>query len=117
MPVSVLGSVAKHILEGVRASRVPAKPAAATAAPAPPGGPSMDSQYSLGNDSKPQPGVPKGELRGPYTLACEIFPGTQHRYWVYVPAQYDEATPTVRKQCCNAAGIPTLPLLAPNYYY
>jgi hypothetical protein len=113
MPVAVLGSVAKHILEGVRTSRVPAKPAAATAAPAPEG-PSMDSQYSLGNDSKPHPGVPKGELRGPYTLTSAVFPGTQHRYWVYVPAQYDEATPTVRKQCAIPLSLEMLPL-APKY--
>ena len=38
--------------------------------------------------------MPKGQLRGPYTLPCEVFPGTQHRYWVYVPAQYDSAHPT-----------------------
>ena len=74
----------------------------------------MDSQYSLGNDSKPHPGVPKGELRGPYTLTSAVFPGTQHRYWVYVPAQYDEATPTVRKQCAIPLSLEMLPL-APKY--
>jgi enterochelin esterase family protein len=41
----------------------------------------------------PQDGVPKGEIRGPYHLASQAYPGTQHTYWVYVPAQYDPAVP------------------------
>ena len=61
--------------------------------PMPPG-PNPDSQYRLGPDSLPQEGVPKGEIRGPFTLSCNIYPGTQHTYWVYVPAQYDPAVPT-----------------------
>lgn len=61
-------------------------------APQPPG-PSPNSQYRLGPDSMPQEGVPKGEMRGPFTLPSKVYPGTQHTYWVYVPAQYDAATP------------------------
>jgi enterochelin esterase family protein len=76
-------------------------PAPATSAPgasAPkqpptPPGPDGNSQYRLGPDSMPQPGVPQGEIRGPFTLACNVYPGTQHTYWVYVPAQYDPAIP------------------------
>jgi enterochelin esterase-like enzyme len=52
-----------------------------------------DAFYSLGPDSLPQQGVPKGEIRGPFTLPSEAYPGTQHTYWVYVPAQYDAAVP------------------------
>jgi enterochelin esterase-like enzyme len=37
--------------------------------------------------------VPKGEIRGPYHLPSQVYPGTQHTYWVYVPAQYDPAKP------------------------
>ena len=55
--------------------------------------PSPDSQYRLGPDSLPQEGVPKGEIRGPYTSPSKVYPGTQHTYWVYVPAQYDPAVP------------------------
>jgi enterochelin esterase-like enzyme len=55
--------------------------------------PNPDSQYRLGPDSLPQEGVPKGEIRGPYTLPSQVYPGTQHTYWVYVPAQYDPAIP------------------------
>src|SRR6267378_6788722 len=56
-------------------------------------GPNPNSQYRLGPDSMPQPDVPKGEIRGPYTLPSNAYPGTQHTYWVYVPAQYDPAVP------------------------
>ena len=55
--------------------------------------PNPDSQYRLGPDSLPQEGVPKGEIRGPFTLPSAVYPGTQHTYWVYVPAQYDPAVP------------------------
>src|SRR5205807_3631582 len=61
--------------------------------PAPAPAPSPDSQYRLGPDSLPQEGVPKGAIRGPFTLPCQVYPGTQHTYWVYVPAQYDPAVP------------------------
>src|SRR5580692_537505 len=55
--------------------------------------PNPDSQYRLGPDSMPQEGVPKGEIKGPFTLPSQVFPGTQHTYFVYVPAQYDPAVP------------------------
>src|ERR1700752_4300599 len=58
-----------------------------------PPGPNPNSQYRLGPDSLPQEGVPKGDIRGPYTLPCKVYPGTQHTYWVYVPAQYDPSVP------------------------
>src|SRR5258708_558229 len=60
--------------------------------PMPPG-PNPNSQYRLGPDSLSQEGVPKGEIRGPYTLPSNAYPGTQHTYWVYVPAQYDPNVP------------------------
>src|SRR5882724_10190055 len=60
--------------------------------PMPPG-PNPNSQYRLGPDSLPQEGVPKGEIRGPFTLPSNAYPGTQHTYWVYVPAQYDPSVP------------------------
>ena len=51
--------------------------------------PNPDSQYRLSPDSLPQDGVPKGEIKGPFVLPSNAYPGTQHTYWVYVPAQYD----------------------------
>src|SRR6476661_3860757 len=63
-------------------------------AAAPPAPLNPDIHYQLGPDSLPRDGVPKGEVRGPYTLPSEAYPGTQHTYWVYVPAQYDPGVPT-----------------------
>jgi enterochelin esterase-like enzyme len=60
--------------------------------PMPPG-PNPNSQYRLGPDSLPQEGVPKGEIRGPFHLPSQAYPGTQHTYWIYVPAQYDPTVP------------------------
>jgi enterochelin esterase family protein len=53
----------------------------------------LDNFYKLGPDSLAQDGVPKGTIVGPEVLPCQAFPGTQHTYWVYVPAQYDPAVP------------------------
>ena len=55
--------------------------------------PNPDAHYQLGPDSLPREGVAKGEVRGPFTLPSQAYPGTQHTYWVYVPAQYDAAVP------------------------
>lgn len=60
--------------------------------PAPPD-PDPNSQYRLGPDSLAQVGVPKGEIRGPFVIQSRAYPGTQHTYWVYVPAQYDPKVP------------------------
>lgn len=54
---------------------------------------SPDAHYHLGPDSMPQEGVPKGEIRGPFVIKSQAYPGTQHTYWVYVPAQYDPKVP------------------------
>jgi hypothetical protein len=77
-----LGFVGMAVLAPARATAQPRLPAQ-----------NPDSQYRLGPDSLPQEGVPKGEIRGPFTLPSQAYPGTQHTYWVYVPAQYDPATP------------------------
>src|SRR5260370_39442149 len=55
--------------------------------------PNTDIYYKLAPDALPQDGVPKGAIQGPFTLPSQAYPGTQHTYWVYVPAQYDAATP------------------------
>ncbi len=52
-----------------------------------------DTFYRLGPDSLEQEGVPKGEMRGPFTLLSSAYPGTQHTYWVYMPKQYRASTP------------------------
>lgn len=55
--------------------------------------PNTDIYYKLAVDAMPEEGVPKGEMKGPFTLPSKAYPGTQHTYWVYVPAQYDAAAP------------------------
>jgi enterochelin esterase-like enzyme len=64
-------------------------PPAIQSAPPPMADP--DAFYHLGPDSLPQDAVPKGEIRGPFTLPSRAYAGTQHTYWIYVPAQYDPA--------------------------
>jgi enterochelin esterase family protein len=76
-----------------------AEPAPATPAAAPMQarrGPtnSNDVYYRLGPDSKPMDGVPKGHFVGPRIIPSNVYPGTQHTYYVYVPAQYDPTQPT-----------------------
>jgi enterochelin esterase family protein len=53
----------------------------------------MDDFYRLGPDSLVQDKIPQGKIVGPTTLPSEVFPGTQHTFWVYVPAQYDASKP------------------------
>ena len=55
--------------------------------------PNWDAFYQLGPDSLEREGVARGDMRGPFTLPSQAYPGTQHTYWVYVPAQYDKAVP------------------------
>ena len=46
--------------------------------------------YPLGRDSKPQDGVPRGRIEGPFVWnQSTIYPGTTREYWLYVPAQYN----------------------------
>ncbi len=45
--------------------------------------------YPFTPDSLVQPGVTRGELRGPFEFHSRIFAGTVRRYWVYVPANYN----------------------------
>jgi len=64
-------------------------PATAQRAPGGPGPSEFDAFYTLGPDSLPREGIPKGEVRGPFKLPSKAFPGVEHSYWVYVPAAYD----------------------------
>jgi enterochelin esterase family protein len=75
------------------AAQTPSPPTAQPPAAPAAQDPNPDSFYKLGPDSFAQEGVPRGEVRGPFTLPSEAYPGTQHTYWVYVPAQYDPAVP------------------------
>jgi len=48
--------------------------------------------YQLGPDSQRQIGVPQGNVTQ-FQHVSQVFPGAQRDYWVYVPQQYDPATP------------------------
>ena len=54
---------------------------------------SADDEYPVHPDSKPQDGVPQGEIKGPFEWRSELFPGTVREYAIYVPAQYDGSKP------------------------
>ena len=45
-------------------------------------------EYVLGPDSQVQDGVPRGRIEQ-FQWESEIYPGSEHDVWVYVPAQYD----------------------------
>jgi enterochelin esterase family protein len=55
--------------------------------------PDVNAYYQLGPDSLSHDGVPKGEMRGPFVIPSQAYPGTQHTYWVYVPKQYVPSVP------------------------
>src|ERR1043166_6952215 len=64
------------------------------AQPAPPAkGPSLDSQYVPGGDSRLQPDVPKGSIFHFTHEQSKIFPGTTRTITVYAPAQYKADRP------------------------
>lgn len=58
-----------------------------------PAEPDPNIYYEFSPDAVVKEGVPQGQIKGPFTLQSQAYPGTQHTYWVYVPAQYDPATP------------------------
>src|SRR5678816_3365136 len=53
----------------------------------------QSQEYTPGPDSKPQEGVPKGEVLKFTFDKSKVFPGTWREYWVYVPAQYTPDKP------------------------
>src|SRR5687768_11475585 len=71
------------------AASQPATPPATQPSGPPPG----TDAYTLGPDSQPQTGVPRGKVEGPLIWKSRIFPNTTREYWIYVPAQYDASVP------------------------
>ncbi len=49
--------------------------------------------YVLGPDSMVKEGVPKGKIVEGIWKSDKIYPGTERKYLVYTPAQYDGKTP------------------------
>ncbi|MFZ0336602.1 MAG: alpha/beta hydrolase-fold protein, partial [Terracidiphilus sp.] len=50
--------------------------------------------YTLGSDSQPQDGVPKGTVTKFVLPPGKAYPGTPHNCAIYVPAQYDASRST-----------------------
>ncbi|HEV8137156.1 MAG TPA: SMP-30/gluconolactonase/LRE family protein [Pyrinomonadaceae bacterium] len=53
----------------------------------------ITDNYQPGPDSKPQSGVPKGEVIKLNFDKSKIFPDTARDYWIYIPAQYNPDKP------------------------
>ena len=54
---------------------------------------SPDDQYVLGPDSQPQAGVPQGKAMEFTLVDSKTYPGFEHKWWLYIPAQYDGKKP------------------------
>lgn len=85
--------------------------AIAQPAPTPPASTSPDDQYTVGPDSRPQPGVPKGRTFEFTFDHSKIFPGTTRTITVYVPAQY-----RADKPACVYVGLDGLLFEAPTVF-
>ena len=74
--------------------------------------------YTLTPDSLPQKDVPKGKLEGPFEWKSKIFADTTRQYWIYVPAQYDQAKPACVMvfQDGHAYGLPNEGYKAPTVF-
>jgi enterochelin esterase-like enzyme len=60
--------------------------------------------YETHPDSREQPDVPKGTLRQMPKWESQIFGGTSRDWWVYVPAQYNPASPAAVMVFQDGAG-------------
>jgi enterochelin esterase family protein len=60
--------------------------------------------YETHPDSREQPGVPKGTLKQMPPWESQIFAGTTRDWWIYVPAQYSEASPAAVMVFQDGAG-------------
>ncbi len=83
MSTELLMAQLQALLPGIPAQDLP-RFAASMAEPGP---------YALDADSQPRDGVPQGELRSGQCPAGAVYPGVQHAYKLYVPAQCDPAKP------------------------
>lgn len=49
--------------------------------------------YTLGPDSQVKEGIPHGKVLEGVWVSDNVFQGTERKYFVYIPAQYDGSTP------------------------
>jgi len=55
--------------------------------------PEFPAQYVLGPDSQPNSAVPEGKTYEYSLPDSQVFPGFEHRWWLYVPAAYTGQRP------------------------
>src|SRR4051812_25674619 len=60
--------------------------------------------YVLGPDSQPQENVPHGTVTQATFKESKVYPDTVRDYWVYVPKQYNAATPANLMVFCDGGG-------------
>ncbi|HEY6332890.1 MAG TPA: SMP-30/gluconolactonase/LRE family protein [Blastocatellia bacterium] len=85
---SIVRAIAAYSVLLIVVPLLPASPRANAQSPA-----QTEHQYQRGPDSKPQPGVPKGEVLKFSFDHSKIFPGTYRDYWIYIPAEYTPDKP------------------------
>ena len=77
-------------------------------------------EYIYTPDSSRQPNVPRGTVTAHTLTTSKVYPGTTHDYWVYVPAQYNAATPAAvmffqdGRTFVNEAGAFRVPIVFDN---
>ena len=54
----------------------------------------QEESYPVPTEAEKHADVPDGKIEGPFTLTSQIYPGTERKFWIYVPAQYDPQKPT-----------------------
>ena len=84
-------SVGTTLLNAAESTPAPTTTPASSASTASPA--RKPGDYTHGPDGRPQPGVPKGKLEGPFEFKSKVLAGTVRQYWVYVPAQYTGEQP------------------------
>lgn len=52
-----------------------------------------EDTYPIPKEAERREGVPQGKIEGPFKLDSQVYPLTVREYWLYIPAQYDEAKP------------------------
>ena len=48
-----------------------------------------DGDYALGSDSKVKTSVPEGRVKAFVLKDSRVFPGFEHRWWLYIPPKHD----------------------------
>lgn len=53
----------------------------------------QEESYPTPPEAQRADDVPEGKIEGPFTFQSKIFAGTERKYWLYIPQQYDADKP------------------------